>query len=809
MVVLSLGLAIGATTAVFSFVDAVLLRPFPYRDAERLVLLWASKTKLVTRGISGPDLEDLHAQNRVFEDIVPYVGYSGEPLDFGVDNSGKVSGFYAGAGFFSLLAVRPYLGRVFRFDEDQPGAEKVAVLSYSFWQNQLGGKRDVVGRTITLSREPYTVIGVMPPQFFFPDQTVQVWLPILASQIPPERGSPMVHALARLKPGVTLAQGQSAVDTIVHRLASAYPETDKNLSIGLFPALNEIVGNYRAAFWSLFGGMALLLLIACANIAHLVLARGIRRGTEISVRVSLGATRGAIFRQLLVESLLLGVAGGLVGIFIAFWGVRILLRLGLTDIPRFTESGVDHRVLLFGLGVSLLTGVSLGALPAWRVSRPNLVESLKQGGTAYSYGAHSRLRDLLMVSEIAFAFVLMAGAGLLINSFIRLARLDWGFRPDHILVVDVESPRSSWYDIPQNTTFAEQVISRLEAFPGVLSASVARGSPITHWMGAAGPMTLNGRTVDTWEGVVGPGYFRTLGIPLFHGREFTESDNSQAPKVVVVDKSLAEQLWPGEDPVGKRLTVPVLKLEVSEKVKKLPRSAHAEAMRLYEDPNSYEHIPYDVVGEVGAVRTFGLLSLNYSSIYFDYRQRPAEIGMFGASFFLHTSTEPSALAKAARAAIQEAQSGVIINDTETLTQRVTAAIGGRGSNKLLVLVGSVTSGLGLLLAALGIYGVLAFTTAQRTHEIGVRLALGAQRGVVFRMILGRGLLLTIAGLLFGLVGALATTKMLAGYLFGVGPADAVTFAEAALLFLLVAFLACYWPAHGAMKLEPLSALRYE
>src|SRR2546425_6362180 len=380
--VITLALGIGATTAVFSFTDAVLLRPLPYRHTNRLVLLWASKTKQVTRGISGPDLADLRAQNQVFEDVVPFRGDSGEPLDFGAENSRTVRGFYVGAGLFSLVGIRPYLGRTFRSDEDQAGAEKVAVLSYSFWEEQFGGDPGITGRTIRLSGEPYTVIGVTPPEFFFPDQTIQVWLPITPVMIPSYRSAMAVHAIARLKQGVTLARAQSDVDTIVRRLASTYPETDKNLSIGLFPLPDEIIGSYRTAFWSLFGGVVLLLLIACANIAHLLLTRGMRRGAEISVRVTLGATRGAIFRQLLMESLLLSVAGGVAGLVIAFWGVHILLRLRLTDIPRFAEAGVDLTTLIFALAVSLLTGVLFGLLPALRASRPNLVESLKQGGTA-------------------------------------------------------------------------------------------------------------------------------------------------------------------------------------------------------------------------------------------------------------------------------------------------------------------------------------------------------------------------------------------------------------------------------------------
>jgi putative ABC transport system permease protein len=810
-VVLPLGLAIGAATAVFSFTDAVLLRPFPYRDANRLVLLWASKTTQVTRGISGPDLADLRSQALLFEDVVPFVG-SGVPLNFGVENSRTVRGFYVGGGLFSLLGVRPLVGRNFRPDEDHPGAEKAAVLSYSFWEDQFGGDRGIVGRGITLSGETYTVVGVTAPEFFFPDPTVQVWLPIAPAMLPRDRSAMSVHALARLKQGVTLARAQSDVDTIVRRLAAAYPDTDRSLSIGLFPLVDQIVGKHRAAFWSLLGGAGLLLLIGSANAGHLLLARGMRRRAEVSVRVALGATPGAIFRQLLTESLLLSVAAGATGVLVAFWGVRVLRGVGLTDIPRFAEARVDLAALTFALAISLLTGVSFGVLPALRASRANVVESLKEGGMAHSYGARSHLRDLLMVSEIAFAFVMMAAAGLLINSFVRLARVHWGFRPDHVLVADVLLPYAYAWDIPRETAFANQVIPGLKALPGVHSVSVAHGSPIAEVWGGGDALTLDGKQkvlVGRME-LVGPGYFEALGIRLLSGRGFMESDNADAAKVAVVERGLAEQLWPGENPVGKRFFVPTVKSEVFHRVLMLHDSGrHAESRRLWDDPNSQEQIPYDVVGEVGPVLMYGPLQQETSAVYLDSRQRPACYPMMAQSFFLRTSTEPSGLAKAAREAIRAAGGGVTIMQIDTLERRVRRAVGARGSSKLLTVVSGVTSGLALALAALGIYGVMAFTTALRTHEIGVRIALGAQRGEIFRMVLGRGLLVTSAGLLFGMSGAIATTKMLASYLFGVSPTDPATFAAAIAVFLAVASLACYWPARWATKVDPMTALRYE
>ncbi|HWG57610.1 MAG TPA: ABC transporter permease, partial [Candidatus Acidoferrales bacterium] len=360
-IILSLGLAIGVTTAVFSFTDAVLLRPLPWRDANRIVMMWGSKTTEIKRGISGPDLDDLRAQNRCFADVVPFLP-SGNSTS--ASDGENVNEFEAGTAFFSVLGVQPYLGRPFRPEDSEPGNSHVAVISYSFWKARFGGDPKAIGRTLTVSGEPYTVIGVAPPNFFFPDEKTQAWVPIPHEMLSGARGGPVVHALARLKPGVTLAEAQSQVDTIVSRLKSAYPAADKQLVMGLFPLADQILGSYRAAIWSLFGGVLLLLLIACANVAHLLLARAMRRGPEISVRVALGATRGDILRQLLTESLVLAAGGGIVGILIAYWGMRLLLLEHLADIPRFREAGINGTALLFALGISLVSGLLFGLLPA-------------------------------------------------------------------------------------------------------------------------------------------------------------------------------------------------------------------------------------------------------------------------------------------------------------------------------------------------------------------------------------------------------------------------------------------------------------
>jgi putative ABC transport system permease protein len=810
MIVLSLGLAVGAATAVFSFVDVVLLRPLPYRDANSLVLLWGSKTKEIARGISNLDLQDLQANNQVFENVVPFVESTGTTLRLGREDSVRVKGLYVGREFFSVIGVHPYLGGGRGELEELPATEAVAVLSYDFWKTRFGRDSSVVGRTILLNDEPHRIVGVMPPEFFFPDQTVQVWLRITRQLIPPSRGTPFFHAIARLRLGGTFAAAQTDVDRVVSTLASAYPDTDKHLVVGVFSLLDQIVGNYRAAFWSLFGGVFLLLMIACANIAHLLLAQGMRRAAEMSVRMTLGATRQVIIRQLLTESLLVSSVGGVVGTLMAFGGVRVMLRLGLTDIPRFADASVDYRALLFALGASMLAGLSFGLLPAMRASTTNPVEDLK-GGMSYSYGTRSRFRDILTVSEIALAFVLMSGAGLSINSFVRLARLNWGFRPDHLLIADAVPPQSTWYDISQNAAFAEQLIPRFQALPGVQSVTVARGSPIAGVVGGPSYVTADGkqRYAPRLE-VAGPFYFRTLGIPILRGREFNEKDDGLAPKVAVVDKALAQQLWPGQDPVGKTLFVLSLKKEIDKKVASLLRlGKKSEAWGLAYAPESVEKIAYAVVGEVGPVLMYGPLPVDSSSIYIDYRQRPTGIPMLLESFFLRTSTEPTTLTKAVREIISTTSRGATIDQIDTLEERVQSAVGDRGSSKLLFVVSSITSAQALLLAVLGVYGVIGYTAVLRTHEIGVRIALGGQRARIFQMILGRGFLLIICGLLFGLAGTVATTKLLAGYLFGITPTDTLTLACAAGVLFLTACFACYLPARRAMLLDPVSALRHE
>ena len=812
--VLTLALGIGANTAVFSFTEAVLLRPLPYRDPGNLVFLWASDTQRVRRGISLPDLSDLRAQNRVFDSLSDFIGDASQPFSFGEQSQESVRGLYVGDAFFSVLGVTPYLGREFRPEDAAPGSACSAILSHSFWQSQFGRVRSILDRRIFLNGKPCAVIGVMPHGFFFPDETTQIWLPAPTNFIPGNRGSPAVQVIARLKPGVILTQARIEVDTIAQRLSSSYPDTDKQLKIGLFSLREIMLGNYRAAFWFLLGATALLLLIACANIAHLLLVRGIRRSQEFSIRITFGASRVAITRQLLVESLALGLASGLCGVLFAVLALRLLMRFGLSDIPRFSEAHINLTAFVFAMTVSIAAVVVFGLAPAIRTSRTNLMDSLKQGGPTYSYGARSHVRDLLMVSEVGLAFVLLCGAGLLMNSFVRLSRLDWGFQPDHVIYVDAKIPSTLRKNALLAKNFTERVFTRLRYLPGVESVGMGVGIPVkwTQWHDE----TLSTGTKPNMEGrqwLVGPGYFKTLGIPLIGGREFINSDGPDSPRVLIVDRDFAEENWPGKDPVGKLVQMKELTENALQKLRRLPRRRGPDDPRvimLWRDPDSWTKIPAQIIGEVGNVRMFGLADVEPEpSIYVDYAQLNTSDDIPFEKFLLRTSGDPVSVIATARHAVLSVSKAVTIQESASMDTVLSQATGGRGSNKLLLIVSSAASSFGILLAALGIYGVLAYANTVRTHEMGVRSALGAQRIQLFWMLLSRGLLLTTAGILFGLATALATSKVLANYLFEITPDDPLTYFVAALLFLIVASLACYIPARRAMKVDPMVALRYE
>jgi len=822
VVVLSLALGIGATTLVFSLVDAVLLKPFPYPKADQLVLLWGAKSEQARRGLSGPDLDDIRSQSHAFHGISGFIGtYTKFKVDG--DGSSAVNATYVDPNIFSVLDVQPLCGRGFLPGEAQPGRENVVVLSYGLWVSRYAKNSEILGRTIRLDGEPYVVVGVTPPDFFFPDVDAQLWIPLSPSKWDnlAVRGLPLVHAVGRLKGGVTLAQAQADVDTITRRLQLAFPATDKDLSIGLFSLYRMVVGKYYAALWTLLAAVGFVLLIACANVANLLLARAVEREKELAVRAALGASRGDLLRHLLVESVLLALLGGGAGGLVAYLGVMFVRGLGLTDTPRIETTGLNLHVLAFTLTTSLLTALVFGLGPALLASRPNLSEPLTRGGTTSRGAARGELRDLLVVGEVGVALVLLIGAGLLVNSFARLVQSDWGFRPNNLLEVSVQLPGSAANSRSGRMEYTEQVLSRLRLLPRVQSAAMSTCVPVdcVGWMPTG--LAVDGRLVTRyWDSYtadaleVGPGYFRTLGIPVLRGREFTDQDDRVGPPVVVISKALADRFSRGVDPVGRRLQLAHLHLRDRE-----GREVEATGKVLHPDHLTEEcpgcKLEYEVdpgpplvvVGVVGDVRMFGLDVAPMLALYRDVMGQPQELA--GIKFVLRTAGDPLKLATAVRAQIMDVDREAGVKQLTTMEELVRRSIGGRGANKILVVISITFGSLALLLAVGGVYGVLSYAVSQRTQEFGVRMALGARRLDVIWLVTRHGLRLVLGGAALGLAGAWALTRLLSKFLFGVKPTDPATFAAGTVLLAAAALAACLVPAWRATGTDPAQALRCE
>jgi len=800
--VISLALGIGANTAVFSFVDAVLLRPFPYPDTERMVFIWGTKSADVKRGLGLPTWQEYLGQARSFEDMAGVQLFT-DPVSFGDGDSGSVVRALVTPNLFSFLRTRPLRGR--GFEGLSPDTEHVAVISYSLWQSRFGGEESVIGRTVRLGEYSYEIVGVMPPEFFFPDHNVQVW-------IPAPRTFP-VHMVARLKEGVSPQQAQAELDSITASLAET-GQVARGTEPGLFPLLDIVIGQYRTALWTLLGAVGLVLLIGCVNVANLLMARGVTREKELAVRVTLGASRWKIFRQLLTESLLLAVLGGVLGVLLAGAGLDAIRALGLRDIPRMDRAALDGRVLLFSLGLSLVTGLVFGVIPAWRASRPNLNESLKQGGMNAGRAGRSGVRDLLVSVEFALTVVLLVTSGLLIHSFIRLARLDWGFRPENVLVVTVQPPALATTSDSNQREYMDQVLGRLKTVPGVESAAVSYVVPLDFITLGLTYVAVDGRPVTTygWKmwniGYVGPGYFRTMGIPLIRGREFTSEDDSSARLVVVVSQALADKLWPDEDPVGKEIQFADLNIPGTPRVpgKIFRPEGTLDEMIAAKKAEFRLHPPREVVGVAGNVRMFGLEFADEPVLYVGTTQELRR-GLFQIA--LRTSGDPTRFADAAKAVIIDVNNGAAIRKMETMEELVRDSIGGRGTSKLLLVVAVMFGTLAVVLAASGIYGVMAHAVTQRTQEMGVRVALGAQRGDIFRLVLGQGMRLVLSGAALGVTGAWAATRVLKTLLFGITPTDVPTYAAVLTFLILVALVACWVPARRATRVDPMVALRYE
>jgi putative ABC transport system permease protein len=787
VVVLALALGIGANTAIFSVVNAVLLRPLPFEHPEQLVMVWGfSRINDNTRGVlSAPDARDLIEQSQTLEYLAPYQ-QSGTTLASG-DETQRIYGANVPADIFPLLRTKPLLGRTFTREEDVTGGPPVVVISQLLWQRDFASDPSIVGKEIRLGNKPYTVLGVMPADFRFPirSERPDYWMPISASPSfiasKETRGNRSLRVVARLRAGVTLEQARSDLDTIARRLEAQYPDTNTGLSFAPTPLHEDVVRDIRPALLVILGAVGFVLLIACANVANLLLARGAARQKEIAIRTALGAGRLRIMRQLLTESVLLSALGGGLGLLIAMWGVDLLVAVSPQDLPRVRESGLDLNVLLFTAGVSLLTGLFFGLAPALKASKLDLNEALKEGGRGSTESLRrNRVRSLLVISEVALSLVLLIGAGLLIRSFVSLLNVHPGFEVPALLVVEMPLSRAKYASPEQQTTYVKQLIERTSTLPGVDSVAAVNILPLSG-NGRQSSFTIEGRPPvppgqepDAEVSTVTPDYFRAMGIPVRSGRTFTERDTKDAPGVVVISETLARRNFPGEEPVGKRLRL--------------------------DDAQP----PYQIIGIVADIHHEGLEREVYPEYYLSSLQSPErQVNLIVRAA---PGTEPASLQPSVRQAIKQLDGDQIIWDSKTMRQLLAESVSARRFNMLLL---GLFASLALILASVGIYGVMSYSVTQRTHEIGIRMALGAQTRDVLRLVVTQGMTLTLVGVVVGLIAAFAVTRVMTSLLFGVTATDAPTFIAVSLLLAGIALLACLIPARRATRVDPMVALRYE
>ena len=787
VVVLTLAIGIGANTAIFSVVRSVLLRPLPYPESGRIVRLFDHWNQFPRGSVSVPEMFDYRAQVEHVQQISAYVFAGGNLTGDGTPE--RVMLGKGTASLFPMLGLQPALGRVFASEEDQEGHEQVAMLTYGFWQRRYGADAHVLGKTLRIDGRPYTVVGVLPPGFQL-GVDVQLWVPLAFDpEIRSEkrRGSHFMKVLGRLAPGATMAQAQADLDVVGSRLRAGHPNNypgDAGWNPIAVPMLENMVETVRPSLWMLIGAVGLVLLIACANVANLLLARGTTRHRELSVRAALGAGRGRLVRQLLTESLLLSIVGGALGLLCALWGVDLLVAMGPSDLPRAGEIRVDGGVLAFSLAVTFATGIVFGLLPATLGSRVDLHDALRSG-TRTSAGRRPRqLRRALVIAEIALAMVLLAGGGLLVRSFARVVQVDPGFKAVNVLSMIVRQPspvgQSTEADRDRWARFFQQATERLRALPGIEAA------------GAVDILPMSGDDSDNTFQIVGrerppgvappdeqvrfitPGYFEALHIPLLRGRIIESTDRKGAPMSVVINKTFARTYWPGEDPIGRQI-----KLDWGE-----------------------DKIG-TVVGIVGDVHEFGLDSPIKPVMYWSHAQMPYQYGMY---VLLRSQLPEVTLTQMARTEIAHIDPDQPVSDIEPMTAIVSKSVEGR---RFAVILLEVFAALALGLAALGIYGVMAHSVAQRTHEIGVRMALGAQRGNVLRLVAQESARMLIVGVVLGVGGALVVTRYLRSLLYETSPVDPLVIFLGVVVLGLASVLASYLPARRAARVDPMIALREE
>jgi putative ABC transport system permease protein len=772
--VLTLALGIGASSAIFSVVNAVLLRPLGYPEPQALVRVHEVLHKLGRFSVAPATFLDWRQQNTVFEHIGA-LNSTGATL-VGATGAERIAGGLVSWDMFDLLQVTPALGRTFRAEEDVPGKDAVIILSHRMWQQRFGGDAGVLGRSVTLSGTPVTVIGVMPATFAFMPEA-EYWRP-LALPPNPTRGGHFLAVMARLKPGVTVQQAGAEMKAISERLAVQYPESSANESAEVIGLQENIVAGIRPALLTLFSAVAVVILIACANVANLLLVRASVRGKEIAIRTALGAGRGRLVLQMLSESIVLALGGGSVGLLLAYLAIRPIQTLSAGSIPRAGDIAIDGTVLLFALGVALATGILFGLAPAWQASRNTIGSVLKEGGRSSTAASGRWVRSGLLIAEVAMSIVLLVGAALLLRSFARLTGVDPGFRPDHVLAFRVALPNTSHPQDPHRIAFFTRLLEGLEALPDVAAAGMTQSLPMRGdyilsftIQGQPAPKPNEGPSAN--YRVTSPNYFQTLGIPLLRGRTFTGRDGEKSPKVAVVDQKFVDRHFPDRDPIGQAIDI----------------------------GNGVDGF-YEIVGVVGSIRDASLEANPAPTMYVPYDQDPFS-GMWVVA---RTAGNPTTLVAPVRQTIQGIDRTLPAFAMTPLATVVSDSVAQRRFSMLLI---GLFAFIALFLAAVGLYGVVAYTVSQRTQEIGLRMAIGAQRGHVLRLVVGGGMQLAIAGVAIGIACAVALARLVATMLYEVTPFDPVSYAATALVLLAVAAMACYVPARRAMRLDPIVALRQE
>jgi len=785
--VATLALGIGANSAMFSVVNTVLLQPFSFRNPEQLVVVWerSLKQNLPRMVVSPPNFADWRNQNQVFQDVAAY-----RLQDFNVVTSGEpeqVKGLRVSATMFSLLGVQPALGRDFQPDEDQPDKPATVIISHEFWTSRFNASPAVIGQSIALGSENATIIGVMPRDFDFPPPIafrgearavkVHLWTQLRYALEMNQRGAHNLFVVARFKDGVTTARAEADLRNISERLGTEHPETNNGWDAYPVPLHEQVIGDVRTALWILPIAVGFVLLIACANVANLLLVRATRRQREMAIRASLGAGRFALIRQMLAENILLSLMGGAVGLVLAIWMLKLTAVLAPQNIYRLNAVGIDTRVVIFTLFVSFVTSLFFGSLPALQVSRINLVTALK--GRSASVSGRNANGSVLVITEVALALVLLTGAGLLVNSFIRLQNVPTGVQADQLVAMSINLPRATYRDAQARLMFIDRLMPRLAALPGLKSVAVGSNLPLD--VGLQGTeFKVTGEPVNstnsphTHVSIVSPGYFQTLGISILQGRDFSASDTRDAPGVVIINSELARKYFGAQNPIGRRVEM-----------------------------GFRDGVPLEVIGVTSDVRQTGLQADPYPGMFLPYSQYQASVPLV---FVIRSTNDSGAVAAAVRQELRQVDSQLPIYDVKTMDQVLYTAT---ARPRFLTFLLAVFAGVAVLLAAVGIYGIMTYTVAQGTREIGIRAALGAQRRDLLRMVLNKGLKLTLIGIVLGVAGAFGLTRLMSSVLFGVSATDPLTFAGVTALLAIVALVASYLPARRATKIDPLLALRHE